>query len=442
MAETIEEVIICVDDEWEILRSLGSQLKRNFGKEYQVELVDSGEEVIEICRELTDEGKDIPVIISDQKMRGMKGDTLLVQLHSLYPKTLKIMLTGQTDAKSVANVVNSAALYRYIAKPWDEGDLILTVTEALRRFQQDRQLAEQNESLRKINARLESSLSLLSATLEATADGILALDNEGNIASFNQKFLKLWRLSDLNEKNSIETILAVTIEKDAIEFQRVIATVDRQKRDYLGLKNGKIIEYHLQPQTLSGKILGKVLSFRDVTEEKLAEALVKHQSTHDALTNIPNRISFEQKFSAALSEAANNFQPMALMFVDLDRFKEVNDTLGHFVGDLLLQSVVRRISGCLRDSDVLGRWGGDEFVLLLDRIRCRQDASDIAQRIVRVLQPEFILSGHCITVTASIGIAIYPQDGADCDSLFRNADAALYRSKNTGKNNYQHFGTD
>jgi diguanylate cyclase (GGDEF)-like protein len=379
-------------------------------------------------------------------MRGMKGDTLLVQLHSLYPKTLKIMLTGQADAESVANVVNSAALYRYIAKPWDEGDLILTVTEALRRFQQDRQLAEQNESLRKINARLESSLSLLSATLEATADGILAFDNEGNIASFNQKFLKIWHLNDFkpdsNCRERIDALLEAMIEKDAIEFQRVLVTVDRQKRDYLGLKNGKIIEYHLQPQTLSGKILGKVLSFRDVTEEKLAEALVKHQATHDALTNIPNRISFEQTFSTALSEAVKNHRIMALMFVDLDRFKEVNDTLGHFIGDLLLQSVVRRIIGCLRDSDVLGRWGGDEFVLLLDHIRCHQDVSDIAQRIVRVLQPEFILSGHCIAVTASIGIAIYPQDGADCDSLFRNADTALYRSKERGRNNYQHFGTD
>jgi diguanylate cyclase (GGDEF)-like protein/PAS domain S-box-containing protein len=421
-----------------------SQLKRNFGKEYEIELANSGEEALVVCRELAAEGIEIPLIISDQKMQGMKGDVLLVQLHALYPKTLKIMLTGQADAESVANVVNAAALYRYIAKPWDEGDLILTVNEALRRFWQEQQLAEQNASLKIVNAELERSLSLLSATLEATADGLLALDNQGKIVNFNQKFVAICELLGLrtyfHDKHPIDSIIEAAIDKDAIEFQQTLASLTQQKRDYLGLKNGKIIQYYLQPQVLSsGEIVGKVLSFRDVTGEKKTEALIKYQASHDSLTNLPNRICFGQKFTALLDEAKDRSRAIAVMFIDLDRFKEVNDTLGHGAGDLLLQNVVQRIVSCLRDSDILARWGGDEFVLFLDRVRSRQDASDIAERIVRVLQPKFCIEGHYLEITASIGIAMYPQDGLDSETLLKNADAALYQVKKYGRNNYQHY---
>ena len=190
----MKAAIICVDDEWTILSTLGQQLKRHFGKNYDIELASSAGEALSLCAELTAEGLEIPLVISDQQMQGMEGDTLLIQLHTLYPKTLKIMLTGQADADSVGNVVNAAALYRYIRKPWDETDLILTVAEALRSFAQDQQLVEQNALLKEINARLESSLSLLLATLEATVDGILVLDRAGKVVSFNQKFAEIWNL--------------------------------------------------------------------------------------------------------------------------------------------------------------------------------------------------------------------------------------------------------
>ncbi len=268
----MRSAIICVDDEWDILRGLGTQLKHHFGKEYDIELVSSGEDALLLCVELTNEGKDIPLIISDQKLRGMAGDALLIQLHALYPKTLKIMLTGQADAKSVGNVANAAALYRYIPKPWDETDLILTVSEALRRFQQDRQLAEQNELLRKTNAKLKSSLSLLLATLEATADGILVLDNFGKVVTFNQKFAGIWNLlhaeSTFYEDDLFSVIVERLIESDAANFQELFTQINTEKHGFLRLKSGNIIEYYLQPQQLTGKIVGRVWSFRDVTQKK------------------------------------------------------------------------------------------------------------------------------------------------------------------------------
>lgn len=436
----MKAVIVCVDDEWSILRSLGEQLKRNFGKDYDIELASDGQDVLSLCAELTTEGKDIPLIISDQRMQGMGGDALLIQLHTLYPKMLKIMLTGQADADSVGNVVNAAALYRYIRKPWDETDLILTVTEALRRFQQEQQLIEQNESLKRLNAKLESSLSLLLATLEATVDGILVLDNRGEVVSFNQKFASLWNLSDsFSSSQTIEAILESLTEEDEISFQELLRQFNTEKHNFLKLKNGNIVEYYLKLQQLDGEIVGRVWSFRDVTEEKQAEAMVKHQALHDSLTNLPNRVLFNQKLLAALENAPNNSGIIAVMVLDLDRFKEVNDTLGHTVGDLLLQAVVKRLIGCLREIDLLSRWGGDEFVLLVPQIHGREDASAIANRLIAALEPTFIIEENKLNITTSIGIAVYPFDGLDANKLFQNADTALYYSKKQGRNNYQHY---
>ncbi len=443
----MRSAIVCVDDEWGILRSLGNQLKHSFSKGYDIELANGGEDALLLCAELTAEGKEIALIISDQKMQGMEGDVLLIQLHALYPKTLKIMLTGQADVDSVGNVVNAAALYRYIRKPWDETDLILTVTEALRRFQQEQQLAKQNDLMKKNNAKLKSSLSLLLATLEATADGILVLNNAGEIVSFNQKFVSLWQLPDLNSTGRsnelLDAILECLTETDAIRFQALFVQLNAEKHDFLQLTSGNIVEYYLQPYQLKGEIVGGVLSFRDVTQDKQTEAVMKHQALHDALTNLPNRILFNQKLTAALtSELNDEFSLVAVMFLDLDRFKHVNDTLGHAIGDLLLQEVVHRLVGCLRQVDVIARWGGDEFVLLLPQIRHREDASEIAHRLIEVLQPQFLLQGYWLDITASIGIAMHPDDGLGSSTLLQNADVALYQAKKNGRNNYQHYAAN
>ncbi|NJL48515.1 MAG: response regulator [Leptolyngbyaceae cyanobacterium SM2_5_2] len=245
----MRSVIVCVDDEYSILKSLGSQLKRSFGRDYDVELASGGEDALVLCAELTAEGRGIPLIISDQRMQGMDGDTLLIQLHSLYPKTLKIMLTGQADADSIGNVVNAAALYRYIRKPWDETDLILTITEALRRFQQERELSQHNQLLKTINARLESSLSILLATLEATVDGILVLDHKGKIIIYNQNFINLWQLVDSghasHRANILPTILQQLNEPDASQFKALFAQVNTEYHDILQLKDGRVFEYYL-----------------------------------------------------------------------------------------------------------------------------------------------------------------------------------------------------
>ncbi len=433
-------VIICVDDELRILQTLGRQLRRNFGKDYKIELANSGAEALSLCAELTAEGLTIPLIISDHHMEKMQGDTLLIELHKLYPKMLKIMLTGQADADSVGNVVNASALYRYICKPWDQEDLILTVTEALRSFAQEQQLAEQNALLKEMNSRLESSLSLLLATLEATANGILVLDRAGKVVIFNQKFAEIWHLpastSTDDSQKVVDSILGALIKADATLFEASLTQEKIKQRDLLVLKNGRIIEYYSQSQKLSGKTVGQVLTFRDVTREKQKQANIEYQALHDTLTNLPNRSLFDRKFSEAITHAAERSQIMAIMFLDLDKFKEVNDTFGHSVGDLLLQTVTQRLVVCLREVDLISRWGGDEFAIILPEIRCRENVVEIAQRLIQAMQPEFILEGNRLKVTTSIGIALYPDDGLDSSTLLRSADQALYQAKKSGRNNY------
>ncbi len=441
-----EKAIICVDDDQVILSSLGEQLKRCFGNQYSIELIDNSLEVLDVWAELVAEGVEIPVIISDQSMAKMSGDKLLIELHKLYPQTLKILLTGAAEAVAIGNLVNAGALYRYIPKPWDETDLLLTVSEALRSYKQEQQLAAQNQLLIATNQQLQESLSLLVATLEATADGILVVDNCGNVIRFNQKFADIWQISNLLSNKIAKTqvndiILQQLSQPYCCHLDQKAAQLNSNNYSILELKNGKIIECYSQIQKLQDQNLGRVWSFRDVTERQQAEKLIKHQAFHDALTGLANRNLFNHHLAEALDKAHESQTKFAVIFFDLDRFKTINDSLGHAIGDLLLRSVVERLLNCLREEDLLARWGGDEFTLLLPQINSPQDATRIAQRILDTLHPAFELNDHCLRVTSSIGIAIYPDHGKDAETLLKNADAALYRAKEEGRNNYQQYNS-
>ena len=434
--------IICIDDDPVILNSLGEQLKRSLGNNYDIELVDSAAEAIVVCAELEAEEIDIPVIICDQMMPEITGDRLLIKLHELYPQTLKILLTGQAEADAVGNLVNAAALYRYLTKPWNETDLILTVKEALKRYQQEKQLARQSKTLTKINQQLESSISLLQATLDATADGILVLDNDGRVVNYNQKFMEIWQLSSTPkgcEEGVLSLVMAELADPYANNLKARRTQFAQNNYDLWELKNGKILECYFQAQLLQEQQVGQVWSFRDVTQHKQAQALIQHQAFHDSLTNLPNRAFFDRELARILERAEHNHKMLAVMFLDLDRFKIINDTLGHAVGDLLLQSVVERLKKCVREQDIISRWGGDEFTLLLPEINSREDATAIAKRILKVLKSSFDLEGHHLHISSSIGIAIYPDDGTSADNLLKNADAALYSVKEKGRNDYQHY---
>ncbi|MEG4349353.1 EAL domain-containing protein [Microcoleus sp. LAD1_D5] len=173
--------------------------------------------------------------------------------------------------------------------------------------------------------------------------------------------------------------------------------------------------------------------------QRRVEAMIRHQASHDPLTGLPNRLLFNERLSLALASAHQKGEMLAVIFLDLDRFKNVNDTLGHPVGDLLLQSVSRRLTNCLRVGDSMARWGGDEFTVLLYNINTPEEATKICQLIIQSLSTPFDFDGLELYIKASLGIALAPYDGEDAETLLKNADAAMYKAKQKGRNNYQFY---
>lgn len=192
-------VILCVDDEATILESIKEQLRRNLKDDYEIETAESGEEALEIIEEFKEDSMEVALIISDQIMPRMKGDELLIDVHAHYPKILTVMLTGQANAQAVGNAVNSANLYRYIPKPWDETDLILTVKEALRSYRQQRQLTKQNQELKKLNSFLEQKIEELRITeenyrsiFENALEGIFQCHPDGTYIKVNPVMARIY----------------------------------------------------------------------------------------------------------------------------------------------------------------------------------------------------------------------------------------------------------
>lgn len=176
--------------------------------------------------------------------------------------------------------------------------------------------------------------------------------------------------------------------------------------------------------------------------QRRVEDTMRHHASHDRLTELPNRLLFDEHLALALAQVHQYDEMLAVMFLDLDRFKSINDTLGHAIGDQLLQQVARRIARCLKQGDTIARWGGDEFTLILPHIHSAEDVTKIAQRILEVLKAPFDFSEQELHITASIGIALAPCDGEDAETLLKNADIAMYRAKQQGKNRFQLYASE
>jgi diguanylate cyclase (GGDEF)-like protein/PAS domain S-box-containing protein len=172
-------------------------------------------------------------------------------------------------------------------------------------------------------------------------------------------------------------------------------------------------------------------------ERKQAAETIRHLAYHDSLTGLPNRMLFRDRFLHSLALAHRKKEMLAMLFLDLDRFKKINDTLGHAAGDRLLQAVAERLKKTLREYDTIARLGGDEFMILLSGVKAVEDAAKVAEKILQAIHPSFVIDGQELHITTSIGISLYPYDGQDTDTLLKNADIALYRAKDFGRNNYQ-----
>lgn len=289
-----------------------------------------------------------------------------------------------------------------------------------------------------------SAVSVLQATLEATGDGLLVVDMKGRIVSANSAFAEMWHIpTDLMTAGDDQALISYVLNqvRDPESFlekiRELYADPEAESFDVLEFHDGRVFERESRPQRLDGAAIGRVWSFRDVTEKRQVTARVEHQAFHDSLTGLPNRLLFRDRLEMALLHAQRKNEGLALLFIDVDRFKVVNDTQGHAGGDKLLQGLSERIRGELREQDTVARLGGDEFAILILGIQSADTAARMAEKLQKALAVPFKVEQHDLEVSASIGVALYPDDGIDGDTLLRSADIAMYRAKELGGNGFQ-----
>ena len=295
---------------------------------------------------------------------------------------------------------------------------------------------------------MEDRLRRLAAIVESSDDAIISETLEGTITTWNGGAERMYQYSAAEAiGKSARMLLCVGQSNEVSEILERVKQGESVNHFETARcqKSGNYINVDLAVSPISdatGKIVGASGIARDITARKLAEVRMVHLAQHDALTDLPNRVLLMDRLSQLAKASRRTKSKFAVVFIDLDRFKDVNDSLGHDAGDLLLQTLAKRFSAAVRVEDTVARLGGDEFVVLFQGLHKIQDAVVLAQKLASCLEKPVTLDGHELTVTASMGISIYPDDGTNGMEMIRNADAAMYQAKGTGRNSYQFYTND
>lgn len=294
--------------------------------------------------------------------------------------------------------------------------------------------------------RVEEKLKQSVKVLENSAEAIVITDAQSHILLVNKSFTEITGYSEAEVLGKRPAILK-SGKHDEQFYQKMWRSINEvghwEGEIWNRRKDGEIYPEWLHISVIKDEIAGEVTNylaiFSDITLRKRTEQRLVYLAHYDDLTGLPNRALFYERVSRALYHAQQHSGLVAVMFLDLDRFKYVNDTWGHVIGDLLLKEVAYRLAECLNKTDTVARLGGDDFAIVLEHVKNTKEIALIAQTVLNVMLSPFYLQGHETFVTASIGISFYPNDGEDVDTLLKNADAAMYRAKERGRNNYQFF---
>ncbi len=418
----MQRTLLLVDDEPNILSSLVRLLRK---EGYRIFTASGGQEGLELL-----DRERIDVIVSDQRMPQMTGVEFLSRVKECFPNTVRIVLSGYADFAAVTEAINRGAIYKFFTKPWDDELLRNNLREAFQRFE----LVWKNEQLVQV--------------FDSTIEGIMITDVDGIIQSINPAFTTItgYSAEDAVGKNP-RMLQSGRQDQEFYQqmWQALTASGEWHGEIWNRRKNGEIYPEWLSITAIrndAGNTTQYVSLFIDISEQKANEARIVHQAYYDELTDLPNRRLFNERLAAALEMARRREWTAVVMFLDLDRFKTINDTLGHDIGDRLLISIAQRLTAVIRQEDLVARMGGDEFTLLLPQIEQRHDAAIVANKILQALSDPVKIEDHELYVTSSIGIALFPDDGKSADELMKNADSAMYQSKEKGGNHHQFYSAD
>lgn len=292
----------------------------------------------------------------------------------------------------------------------------------------------------------EEELRLAASVFEGSQEGILVMDGALRVLRVNQAFCNLTGFGEDEVRDRhLETLLAA--EHDPGGFcrhleQSVAATESWEGEVWYRCKNGTTFpawEHLTVVRDGQARVLRYIGIFTDISEKKQSESRIYRLAHYDPLTDLPNRVLLQDRLGHALERCKRKDSRLALLFIDLDRFKNINDSLGHAVGDRLLQVVAQRLANAVREQDTLARLGGDEFLVLLEELDDLQGAAVVARKVLAVFDDTIRLGGREVYIGASIGISIYPNDGDTAETLIKNADNAMYRAKEAGRNTFQYY---
>jgi diguanylate cyclase (GGDEF)-like protein/PAS domain S-box-containing protein len=388
------------------------------------------------------------LVLLDIGLPDISGLDMLRWISQHHPDTPVIMVSGDARIDSAIRALRYGAV-EFLRKPEELGTLAVKVDAALER----RRL--QNEH-RLMTAQLAQSERLHRFLVDNSPDLVYALDEGGRFAFVNPRVESLLGYS--REELIGQPFTAIIHELDRPAAREIVG---RPRDDHRELANIELkllrrrepggaprphvvamvsaVGIYGEDDAGAPRFLGTYGAARDITERKRVEEMVTFQALHDQLTGLPNRRLFKDHLELALAQAARRGEKVGVMFIDLDRFKLVNDTYGHLEGDELLKSFAQRLRGCVRAGDTVARQGGDEFTVLLPDLSQADDAQIIASKIFAALQRPFHVGGREFIATASIGISVYPNDGEGAEALLRNADIAMYEVKANGKNGARLF---
>jgi diguanylate cyclase (GGDEF)-like protein/PAS domain S-box-containing protein len=386
------------------------------------------------------------VILLDLTLPDCQGVAAFTPLFEAAPEALILVLSDAENEHNARALVKKGA-YDYLGKQYVNSHWL---PRALRYVTERKQV---EAVLRKSEEALFEAKERAQVTLNSIGDAVVATDVPGNVTYLNlmAETMTGWRHEEAVGRPLTEVFRIIDgktrqlAENPAQRAIREDQTVGLAADCVLIRRDGfeSAIEDSSAPiHNRQGQVSGAVIVFHDVSVSRAMAQKMTHLAQHDVLTGLPNRLLLQERLAQAIAQAQRHRRQVALLFLDLDYFKYINDSLGHAVGDQLLISVAERLQACVRASDTVCRQGGDEFVVLLTQIEHAQDAAQVAGKMLSALTVPHLIGAHELHVSISIGISVYPTDGDSVDSIMKNADTAMYHAKSSGRNNYQFFRVD